>query len=141
MMPLFSILVPTRNRAETLMHTLKTCIAQVFNDYEIVVSDNASDDMRSLRLENPTVREVAVNLKYVRSDVPLSMSANWNLAAENATGEYVIVLGDDDGLMPYALAELARLIRETGVHAVKWLPASYTWPSFVRPEEANYLSI
>jgi len=44
-MPKFSIVIPTRNRAYTLYYTLKTCLNQYdFDDYEIVVSDNCSED-------------------------------------------------------------------------------------------------
>ena len=40
----FTILVPTRERAETLRYTLQTCVVQEHNDLEILVSDNASQD-------------------------------------------------------------------------------------------------
>lgn len=40
--PRFSIVIPTRERAETLWHTLRACLAQRFDSYEIVVCDNCS---------------------------------------------------------------------------------------------------
>src|SRR5262249_18302130 len=40
--PLFSVVIPTRERAETLTYALRTCLEQDFDDYEVVVCDNCS---------------------------------------------------------------------------------------------------
>ena len=34
--PRFSVVVPTRDRASTLAYTLRTCLEQEFDDYEVV---------------------------------------------------------------------------------------------------------
>jgi glycosyltransferase involved in cell wall biosynthesis len=47
--PRFSIVIPTRQRAHTLYFTLRSCLMQSFDDYEIVVCDNCS---------SPATREV-----------------------------------------------------------------------------------
>jgi hypothetical protein len=137
MPPRFSVIIPTRERAETLRFTLRTCLNQDYDDYEILVCDNAG---------SPATRQVveeaaAPRLRYVRSDVPLAMSANWELAVERAEGEFLTVLGDDDGLMPYALAEIDRLLRQTGAPAVHWERALYTWPGLAVPGEADVLRL
>jgi glycosyltransferase involved in cell wall biosynthesis len=41
---LFSVVIPTRNRANLLPHALQSVLHQKFDDYEIVVSDNCSSD-------------------------------------------------------------------------------------------------
>src|SRR5262245_408818 len=127
--PRFSILIPTRERADTLYHALRTCLEQDFADCDVVVSDNCSA---------PATREVverlaSSRLKYVRSPHALAMSGNWELAVSHATGEYLTILGDDDGLLPYALPELDRLIRATGAQVIRWEQALYLWPSY--PQE------
>ena len=40
--PCFSIVIPTCMRHQTLPYTLRTCLEQSFEDYEIIVADNAS---------------------------------------------------------------------------------------------------
>src|SRR5262245_30208092 len=95
--PRFSVVIPTRERAGTLRHSLRTCLEQDFDDYEIVVCDNCSSTATRQvvdEADSPRVR-------YVRADRPLAMSANWELAVAAARGEYVTVLGDDDGLLPF----------------------------------------
>jgi glycosyltransferase involved in cell wall biosynthesis len=115
---------------------LATCLAQDFDNYEIVVCDNASDP------ETRAVVDAARSerITYHRTDRPLAMSANWELAVSMAEGEYVTVVGDDDALMPYALRELDRLIVEhQRPPAVNWRRAVYTWPTISVRSDANLL--
>lgn len=42
--PRFTVVIPTRERARTLHFTLRTCLAQAFDDFEVLVSDNQSPD-------------------------------------------------------------------------------------------------
>ncbi|CQD22838.1 glycosyl transferase family protein [Mycobacterium europaeum] len=94
--PEFSVLLPTRNRVELLAQAITTVRAQDEASWEIVVSDNASEeDVRGLveGLDDPRIR-------YLRTDAPLPVTANWNRAADAATGRWVVMLGDDDGLTP-----------------------------------------
>ena len=43
-MPRFSIVMPTRNRAALLPWAIRSALEQRFDDFEVVVSDNASSD-------------------------------------------------------------------------------------------------
>jgi glycosyltransferase involved in cell wall biosynthesis len=137
MPPRFSVVVPTRERAQTLPFTLRTCLDQDFDDYEIVVCDNFS---------SPATRQVVESfasprIRYVRAARPLAMSDNWELALQHATGEYVTVLGDDDALLSHALLELDRVVVRTGARAVRWSCAFYTWPTVALAGEGNYLAL
>jgi hypothetical protein len=116
--------------------TLATCLGQDFDDYEIVVCDNAGGP--ATRAVVDAVRSERIT--YHRTDGPLAMSANWELAVSLAQGEYVTVVGDDDALMPYALRELDRLIVEyQRPPAVNWRRAVYTWPTISVRGDANLL--
>ena len=133
--PRFSIVIPTRERARTLHFAIRSCLAQKFDDYEIVVCDNCG---------SPDTRQVVESfgtpkIKYVRSDVPLAMSDNWELAVSHARGEYITVLGDDDALMRHALVEAQRLIRVFKTPLLRWSWAFYKWPDYEPPSDANRL--
>ena len=135
--PRFSVVIPTRERPETLSVSLGTCLDQDYDDYEVVVCDNFS---------GPTTRQVVEGLKsprirYVRSDGPLAMADNWDLAYRHSRGDYVMFLGDDDGLMPYALRELDALLRRSQVPAITWNWAVYAWPDVAVSGMANYLKV
>jgi glycosyltransferase involved in cell wall biosynthesis len=94
--PEFSVLLPTRNRVSLLQEAIATVRAQDFDDWEIIVSDNASEeDVRGLVEGINDLRIV-----YLRSEETLSVTANWNRAIDAARGRWVVMLGDDDGLVP-----------------------------------------
>lgn len=135
--PRFSILVPTRNRHETLPHAIRTVLNQTFDDYEIIVCDNCStSDTRAVVSSFSSSK-----LRYVRSHSPLAMSDNWELAISNATGEYVIVIGDDDGLLPTALDDLAAIVDQTSAPVIRWERVGYRWPSVDANQSPNAIHI
>lgn len=138
--PRFSVIVPTRNRPETLRHSLETCLNQDFDDYEILVCDN-SDPEPAAKVAEIVAGASSPRVRYLAPERPLAMSANWERALGGAHGEYVTVLGDDDGLMPYALRELDRLASRTGSKAMRWQRGIYTWPTIGIEDEANLLII
>lgn len=135
--PKFSVVVPTRFGHATLPATLSTCVDQDFDDYDIVVVDNAS---------LPETRKVVESfasdrVRYFRHDEPLAMTENWNRALSYARGEWITFLGDDDALMPGALRKLDSAIKRHSVRSIRWSPAMYTWPDHLDPEHANKLSV
>ena len=42
--PLFTVIIPTKDRAKYLFHTLRTCTIQDYDNLEIIVSDDGSTD-------------------------------------------------------------------------------------------------
>ncbi len=140
----FSIVIPTRNREPTLKHTLRTCLDQIdFEDYEIVVNDNSDDSNIRILIARMTLHDARAKqkIKYNKRAAVCSMARNFEDGISHAQGEYVIVIGDDDGLVPRALKELDALIGQTGGAIIKWSPGLYTWPSVALPEAGNYLRI
>lgn len=104
----FSILLPTKNRARYLKTAIASCLGQTFQDYEIIVGDNNSSDSTS---------EVATSfgsgkIKYTRSEKDLTFAENCTRAFNLAQGQYFILMGDDDFLMPFCLEELNKVIEE-----------------------------
>ena len=102
----FSVLIPSRNRTDLARTAIATVLQQDFDDFEVVVSDNASDDDYASMIASFNDRRI----KRCRLDVPVPVTANWNNALAQAAGEYVIMLGDDDALAPGSLSHLNELI-------------------------------
>lgn len=104
----FSVLLPTRNRVRYLAFAIQTVLRQDYSDWEIIVSDNDSEeDVAGLCRSLGDVR-----VKYYRTSEFIPVTDNWNNALSRSTGDYVIMLGDDDGLMRGHLSTMARLIRQ-----------------------------
>jgi glycosyltransferase involved in cell wall biosynthesis len=101
--PLFSIVIPTYNRSELLQGTVRSVLGQSFRDFEVVVSDNCSeDDTRDVvnGFQDPRVR-------YVRTPHHTAIGDSWEFARGQARGSLVMMLSDDDALVRDALARFA----------------------------------
>lgn len=104
----FSILIPTKDRLSYLRYAVESVRRQDFTDWELIVADNASvEDVAGYLLELGDER-----IHYLRSEVPLSVTENWNSAIEVSTGTYVLMLGDDDALLPGYLTAVDRFAAE-----------------------------
>lgn len=101
----FSIVIPTRNRAGKLRHALQSALAQQYDDFEVVVSNNCSTDDTALVI----AAERSPHLRYVRAPKSMSMPDHWQFALSQTQGDWVLFLCDDDALMPGALAALAKI--------------------------------
>lgn len=120
----FTIVIPTRERADTLIHTLATALSQDYENFEVLVSDNAScDETREkiLAIKNP-------RLRYINTGKRVSMSKNWEFAINHVERGWITVLGDDDGILPGSLKIANKIIKETGTSAIRSNGGSYSWP-------------
>lgn len=135
--PRFSVLIPTRDRPATFRHTLATVASQPGDDYEIVIADNCSGPETS-----QIVKQLAFpRLRYTYSDQVLPMADNWERGLNLCSGEYVTVLGDDDGFLPSTLAMTRKLIAATEPELISWLPHTYWWPDTIVPWTRNILIV
>lgn len=91
----FTVLLPTRNRLALLRYAVETVRRQNYANWEIIVSDNASEE----DIEGFVASLGDSRIKYVRTEQFIPVTANWNNALAHATGDYIIMLGDDDGLL------------------------------------------
>lgn len=123
-----SVLIPTRDRLELLRHAVESVRMQSDVDWEIVVSDNASSQDVSGYIA--ALRDS--RMRYSRTSSPIPVTDNWNLALEQSSGDYVIMLGDDDALLPNCLETARRLIdRWDSPDAIYTEAVQYAYPGVV----------
>lgn len=133
----FTVIVPTRERADTLVHCLRTLVEQDYGNFEVIVSDNFSQDNTKAVVEScadPRVR-------YINTGKRVSMSHNWEFALGHVKDGWVTFLGDDDGLYPWALRTLDGLIRRYKVEAVQSAFGSFLWPGHFPDSPGGSLSL
>jgi len=109
--PYFSIVIPVYNRAEFVGRTLKSCLSQSFDDFEVIVVDDAStdDSVQVARAFNDP------RLRLICHATNRGVGPARNTGADNALGEWIVPLDSDDELLPDALKRMYGRAKESGV--------------------------
>ncbi|HRN50107.1 MAG TPA: glycosyltransferase family A protein [Anaerolineales bacterium] len=131
----FSILLPTRNGGDFLRHCIESILSQNFVDFELVVSDNANTDATPKILEDFATEP---RLKVIRQPNALSVVENWNAALLASSGDYCLVLGDDDYLLPGALQRLDKILNEHHPDCILYNGFSYIAPNTLEADGKSY---
>ena len=139
--PFFSVLLPTKNRAEILADAIRSVMAQTCEDWELVISDNSDPGQGAeavvAEFDDPRIR-------CLRTAGDLPMHDNWENAFVRARGDYVLMVEDKMRLVPNALEILRTHIEKLGsvvvsydvrfakgdaIPAPRGLPAAVRWTS------------
>ena len=128
MAPYFTVLIATKNRAELLRTALDSVLAQSFQDFEVVIVNDASTD-HTLDVIGEFPHP---GLKLVNYDSNGLLAATRNRGIEVSKGRYVAFLDDDDTWMPNKLEQVADVIEsDPGVGLV------CHDQEYVRPKESG----
>lgn len=96
-MPLVSIVLPTYNRADTVLRAVRSIIAQSFADWELHVVDDGSTDGTSALISGLDSR-IRVHQK---PNGGMTSARNWGL--RESRGSYLAFLDSDDEWLPHHL--------------------------------------
>lgn len=111
-----TICVPVYNGAKHLPETLASIESQTFKDCTVLFSDDGSTD-GSIELIESHIRKSQFPSKLLHHDRD-GLVGNWNFCVQNADGEYIKFLFQDDVLEPEcidAMVTLARRHPEVGL--------------------------
>ncbi|MFM5916935.1 MAG: glycosyltransferase family 2 protein [Novosphingobium sp.] len=106
--PLISIALPVRNGANYLAEALDSILAQSFADFELHVSDNASDDETPAILSAYAARDTRVRVS--RSEELIPQAANVNRAVRLCPSPWIKLFCHDDLMREDCLAQIATAI-------------------------------
>ncbi|MHB1843354.1 MAG: glycosyltransferase [Deltaproteobacteria bacterium] len=134
--PPLTVIVPTKNRASTAVHAVRSALSVEGHGLDVIVQDcsdssELADALRALDLSTS-------RLRYRRSPGAPSMTENWNLAFEGVSTEYVIVIGDDDAVSPL-IGRAAEWAATHRFDAVLDKRSGYLWPGCPEPSQAGTL--
>lgn len=95
--PLFSVIIPTRNRVEMFQQALDSVLAQSFERFEVIVVNDGSIDDTLARYKVLANSYPQVDFHYlVHRPNGHGQSYSMNFGASQARGEYLCFLDDDD---------------------------------------------
>ena len=106
-MVLFSIVIPTYNRASFIKKAIDSVINQSYCNWELIVVDDASSD-HTLDLLNEYNDD---RIRVIKNAVNLERSASRNKGIAAAKGEYICFLDSDDYYLPEHLETLHHRIQ------------------------------
>jgi glycosyltransferase involved in cell wall biosynthesis len=98
--PLISIILPIYNRIEYLPQAISSVINQTYDNWELIIADDASD------VETKTLLAGYSDSPGIRIDTNhqnMGLFANLNQAIERSNGDYILLLCSDDFLIPNCL--------------------------------------
>ena len=111
--PLVSFALPVRNGAKTIEQAIESILAQTFEDWELVISDNMSSDGTSEICASFAARDERI--RHLPTDRDFSIHENFRAAFHHSRGTYFRWQGDDDWLEPlYAERTVAALEASPG---------------------------
>lgn len=131
--PHVTVIIPTRERADVLEKSLLSCTSQNYGNLTVLVSDNVSED---------NTREVVLSakdprVKYINPGKRLSMSHNYEFALSHVEDGWVTIIGDDDGILPHSLEQVAEIIASTDTQAIRSDVCLYRWPGALDSEAGD----
>jgi glycosyltransferase involved in cell wall biosynthesis len=124
--PRFTVIIPTKNRAEYLAHTLRTCMIQNYEPFEVIVSDDGSTDNTLEVVADASHRDSRI--RYTEPQNTKGMRDNFEHALSETKPGYVIALGGDDGLLPNGIQGMFDVLQSTGTELLAWPAPIYTYP-------------
>ena len=97
-----SVVITTYNRPDCLLEALNGVKSQLYSPFEIIIiDDNSSQTYESAM---PTIN--ALGARYLRQNVSCGANKARNLGIEEASGEVIAFLDDDDIWLPEYLTTL-----------------------------------
>jgi glycosyltransferase involved in cell wall biosynthesis len=105
---LISVVIPVYNRPDELKRAIRSVLAQTFQQFEIIVTDDGSEvDIKTLcgSFEDDRIR-------YVRNDEHTNANIARNRGIKAARGDYIAMLDSDDAFLPNHLERRLAKIQE-----------------------------
>ena len=99
--PLITVLIVTHNRPNFLEKAVDSVFAQTLTDYEIVIVGNQLTETNKKHLVEISKRSDAIRIFFL--DTKAGSAASRNLGVNNARGDYIAFLDDDDIWLPNKL--------------------------------------
>lgn len=108
--PVLSIGLPVYNGENYLREAIDSLLSQTFDDFELIISDNASTDRTSEICQYFMGKDKRI--RYFRSETNLGMHKNWNRVFELSSGKYFKWAAHDDLYAPQFLAKCVDILNQ-----------------------------
>jgi glycosyltransferase involved in cell wall biosynthesis len=98
MTPTVTLCIPTYRRLNYLKEAVAAAQAQTLRDIEVLISDDGDSEELKRWAERAAREDPRV--RYRRNEKNLGLGGNWNECVTAARGQWLVIQGDDDRLLP-----------------------------------------
>lgn len=122
---LLSVIIPTKNREEYAIMAVEQILGIECDELQVIVQDNSITDSLSNSIK---IFSFDKRLKYNRVHKEISFVENFSIAISLADGEYLCLIGDDDGVLPQII-DAVRWAKNNNIDALRpEMSIVYFWP-------------
>lgn len=121
--PCVSVCLPVYNGETYLAEAIESVLAQSFENFELILADNASKDRTSSICHDFQARDGRV--RYLPADVNRGLAWNYNRSFGAATGRYVLWLGHDDKMAPDLLRRCVGALEQDASTVIAFARTQY----------------
>jgi glycosyltransferase involved in cell wall biosynthesis len=134
----FSVLLPTRNGAKYLKTCIQSILDQKYDDMELIIFDNANTDGSASIIESFAKDN---RIKHYKTQVVVSVTENWNNALNKSSGDYVLMIGDDDYLLPEFFEKMELIIdRNNKPDGITYNGYAFVYPDVIKDSKTSFYS-
>lgn len=109
MRPMFTIGIASYNYASYMTKGLTAIKNQTYQDYEIIISDDASTDNSVEVIEAFVTDNPQLDITFIKKDKNEGLVANKNTIIEHANGKYLLICDADDWMDERCLEKIAQV--------------------------------
>jgi glycosyltransferase involved in cell wall biosynthesis len=120
-MPKISVIIPCFNQGPYLDEAVESVLAQTFQDFEILVVDDGSTDMETVKMLQDYARP---KTRVIHTDNQ-GLSAARNNGIREAQGAYILPLDADDKIGPGYLEDAVRILDRHPDIGIVYCEAAY----------------
>ncbi len=114
--PKVSVCIPVYNCAAYIENTIQSVLAQTFDNFELIIVDNHSNDGSASIASEFSQRDRRIQVYY--NEHTVDMEGNWNRTVARARGEYIKLLPADDLIYPSCLQEQVGILDDPAYSSV-----------------------
>ena len=108
--PLVSIVLPTFNGSRYLGESVRSCIAQTYPNWELILVDDASTDSTPRLIAEFVAQDARI--RSLRNDPNRRLPASLNRGFKESRGEYLTWTSDDNYYAPEALSKMVSVLQK-----------------------------
>lgn len=135
--PLISVIVPNYNHSKFLSKRLESIFNQTFQDFELIILDDASSD-NSVEVIRQIISDRKNVSLIINSKNSGSTFAQWNKGIALARGKYIWIAESDDFASELFLSQLVPLLEENNNCTIAYSQSKYVYNDILGDSLLNW---